>query len=168
MKKIKSRLIENKEFNKIVIRLSHEIIEKYDTYSNIALVGIRTRGEFLAKRIHQLIKNKINIDIPLGILDVTFYRDDFRTHLGSPQIKSSNLMFNVENKHIILIDDVLYTGRTIRSAMEEIFSFGRPLSISLCVFSDRGHRELPIRPDFVGKNFPTSQKEYIYLHINEV
>ncbi len=104
----------------------------------------------------------------MGILDVTFYRDDFRTNLGSPQVQSSDIMFPIENKKIILIDDVLYTGRTIRAAMDEIFSFGRPKSISLCVLSDRGHRELPIRPDFVGKNFPTSKSEYIYVHVKQV
>ena len=168
MKKIKSTLMNGTEFNSTIKRLSHEIIEYYSDLDEIAIIGICTRGEFLAKKIHQNISEISNKEIPIGVLDVTFYRDDFRTNLGSPQVKSSDIMFSIDNKKIILIDDVLYTGRTIRAAMDEIFSFGRPQSISLCVLSDRGHRELPIRPDFVGKNFPTSKSEYIYVHVEEV
>ena len=165
----KNVLMNQEEFKRTLKRLAHEIIEKYiDDLDNLAIIGIRTRGEFLAKRIHKHIIDFKKIDIPFGVLDVTFYRDDLRTNLGSPQVKSSEIMFPIENKKIILIDDVLYTGRTIRAAMDEIFSFGRPSSIGLCVLSDRGHRELPIRPDFVGKNFPTSRSEYIYVHIDEV
>ena len=168
MKKIKSRLMGEEEFQRTLKRLSHEIFENFSDMNNIALVGIRTRGEFLAKKIHAMIQKITGTKIPLGVLDVTFYRDDFRTHLGSPEVKSSEIMFPVEGKNIVLIDDVLYTGRTIRAAMDEIFAFGRPATISLCVLSDRGHRELPIRPDFVGKNYPTSQAEYIYVHVKEV
>jgi len=168
MKKVKTKLMGEEEFQRTLKRLSCEIIENYNDLNNIALIGIRTRGEFLAKKIHAIIQELTNTIIPLGVLDVTFYRDDFQTHLGSPQVKSSKLMFPVKDKNIILIDDVLYTGRTIRAAMDEVFAFGRPSSISLCVLSDRGHRELPIRPDFVGKNYPTSKVEYIYVHVNEV
>ena len=168
MKKIKSVLMNDDEFNRTLKRLAHEIIENHSDLDNIVIIGIRTRGEFLAKKINNFILEIAKKEIPMGILDVTFYRDDFRTNLGSPQVQSSDIMFPIENKKIILIDDVLYTGRTIRAAMDEIFSFGRPKSISLCVLSDRGHRELPIRPDFVGKNFPTSKSEYIYVHVKEV
>ena len=168
MKKIKSKLMSDVEFNKTIKRLAHEIVEKYEDLNGIAIIGICTRGEYLAKKIHKYILDISNIKIPIGILDVTFYRDDFRTNLGSPQVKSSNIMFPIDNKKIILIDDVLYTGRTIRAAMDEIFAYGRPQTIALCVLSDRGHRELPIRPDFVGKNFPTSKSEYIYVHVKEV
>ena len=168
MKKIKSTLMKDVEFNRTLKRLAHEIVEQYDNLNEIAIIGICTRGEFLAKKIHSYIIDITNTKIPFGILDVTFYRDDFRTNLSSPQVKSSSIMFPIENKKIILIDDVLYTGRTIRAAMDEIFAFGRPQSIALCVLSDRGHRELPIRPDFVGKNFPTSKSEYIYVHVKEV
>ena len=168
MKKIKSVLMNDDEFNRTLKRLAHEIIENHSDLDNVVIIGIRTRGEFLAKKINNFILEITKKEIPMGILDVTFYRDDFRTNLGSPQVQSSHIMFPIENKKIILIDDVLYTGRTIRAAMDEIFSFGRPKSISLCVLSDRGHRELPIRPDFVGKNFPTSKSEYIYVHMKEV
>ena len=168
MKKIKSTLMKEAEFNRTLKRLAHEIVEHYDDFSDVAIVGIRTRGEYLAKKIHRFINEISNEEIQMGILDVTFYRDDFRTNLGSPQVKSSDIMFSINDKKIILIDDVLYTGRTIRAAMDEIFAFGRPQSIALCVLSDRGHRELPIRPDFVGKNFPTSKSEYIYVHVEEV
>ena len=168
MKKIKSTLMSDIEFKSTLKRLAYEIVECYPDLNDLAIIGICTRGEFLAKKIHRHISKIANKQIPIGILDVTFYRDDFRTNLGSPQVKSSDIMFSIDNKKIILIDDVLYTGRTIRAAMDEIFSFGRPQSISLCVLSDRGHRELPIRPDFVGKNFPTSKSEYIYVHVKEV
>ena len=168
MKKIKSVLMNDDEFNRTLKRLAHEIIENHSDLDNVVIIGIRTRGEFLAKKINNFILKIAKKEIPMGILDVTFYRDDFRTNLGSPQVQSSDIMFPIENKKIILIDDVLYTGRTIRAAMDEIFSFGRPKSISLCVLSDRGHRELPIRPDFVGKNFPTSKSEYIYVHVKQV
>tara|TARA_B100000131_G_C18125331_1_gene614463 strand:+ start:1451 stop:2008 length:558 start_codon:yes stop_codon:yes gene_type:complete len=168
MKKIKSVLMNDDEFNRTLKRLAHEIIENHSDLDNVVIIGIRTRGEFLARKINNFILEIAKKEIPMGILDVTFYRDDFRTNLGSPQVQSSDIMFPIENKKIILIDDVLYTGRTIRAAMDEIFSFGRPKSISLCVLSDRGHRELPIRPDFVGKNFPTSKSEYIYVHVKEV
>ena len=168
MKKIKSVLMNDDEFNRTLKRLAHEIIENHSDLDNVVIIGIRTRGEFLARKINNFILEIAKKEIPMGILDVTFYRDDFRTNLGSPQVQSSDIMFPIENKNIILIDDVLYTGRTIRAAMDEIFSFGRPKSISLCVLSDRGHRELPIRPDFVGKNFPTSKSEYIYVHVKEV
>ncbi len=168
MKKIKSVLMNDDEFNRTLKRLAHEIIENHSDLDNVVIIGIRTRGEFLARKINNFILEIAKKEIPMGILDVTFYRDDFRTNLGSPQVQSSDIMFPIENKKIILIDDVLYTGRTIRAAMDEVFSFGRPKSISLCVLSDRGHRELPIRPDFVGKNFPTSKSEYIYVHVKEV
>ena len=134
----------------------------------MVLIGIRTRGEYLAQRLHKLIKKYAGISLPLGTLDVTFYRDDFSSNLGSPKVGPSNITFDVNNKHIILVDDVLYSGRTIRAAIEEIFSFGRPASIKLCVLIDRGHRELPIRADFIGKNYPTSINEHIHVYVEEV
>ena len=168
MDKIKTKLLDKDDIQRNLIRIAHEIIERNTTIDNLVLIGIRTRGDFLAHRIHDLINQNIGKKLPIGTLDVTFYRDDFRTNLGSPKIGASNILFDVEGKVVILIDDVLYTGRTIRSAMDEIFTYGRPKSIQLGVLVDRGHRELPIRPDYVGKNFPTSTNEHIYVHLKDV
>ena len=168
MNKIKAKLSGKKEIARSLTRLAHEIIEKNDDLSRIAIVGIRTRGDFLAKRLHSQIEKLADIEIPIGTLDVTFHRDDFRTNLGSPKVGASHILFEVDGKNIILIDDVLYTGRTIRAAMDELFSFGRPSSIKLGVLVDRGHRELPIKADYVGKNFPTSTNQSIQVHLSEI
>ncbi|MFQ6611158.1 MAG: bifunctional pyr operon transcriptional regulator/uracil phosphoribosyltransferase PyrR [Fidelibacterota bacterium] len=168
MKSIKSKLMDEQRIHRTLTRLSHEIIEQNSDLSKVALVGIRTRGEFLARRIHKLIKDITNYNLKQGFQDVTFYRDDFRTNLGTPQVKSSEILFSLDDVHAILVDDVLYTGRTIRAAMGELFDFGRPASVQLCVLVDRGHRELPIRADFVGKNYPTSLQEHIHVHVKEV
>ena len=168
MKNIKARLLGKKEIERSLMRLAHEINEKNDDLSQIAIVGIRTRGDYLAQRLHALIERLSNTNIDLGTLDVTFYRDDFRTNLGSPKVGASNLLFELDGKNIILIDDVLYTGRTIRAAMDEIFAYGRPAKIQLGILVDRGHRELPIRADYIGKNYPTSLNEHIHVHVEEV
>ncbi|MBC8213297.1 MAG: bifunctional pyr operon transcriptional regulator/uracil phosphoribosyltransferase PyrR [Candidatus Marinimicrobia bacterium] len=168
MKLIKSKLMEESHMKRTLIRLSHEIIENNPDLENVALIGIRTRGEFLAKRIRSLIEDISKEKMKYGTLDVTFYRDDFKTNLGSPQVQSSEVLFSLDDINVILIDDVLYTGRTIRAAMDELFSFGRPASIQLCVLVDRGHRELPVKADFIGKNYPTSLREHIHVHVNEV
>tara|TARA_B100000029_G_C17286357_1_gene855364 strand:+ start:101 stop:652 length:552 start_codon:yes stop_codon:yes gene_type:complete len=166
-KKIKVNLLDEKQIQKTLIRLSHEIIEKNSNLENLAIVGIRTRGDIIAKRIHSIIKDISKVNVEKGTLDVTFYRDDFKTNLGSPKVGPSDILFNVDKKNIILIDDVLYTGRTIRAAMEEIFSLGRPKKIQLGVLIDRGHRELPIKPNYIGKNYPTSFNEHIHVYLNE-
>ena len=168
MTKVEKKLLDSSEISKMILRLSHEIIESQDDLDSIAIIGIRTRGEIIAKRIISNIEKHYNKNIDIGILDVTFYRDDFSENLGSPKVGPSSIPFNVNNKNIILIDDVLYTGRTIRAAMDEIFSFGRPASIKLGVLVDRGHRELPIKADFIGKNFPTSNHEHIHVLVDEV
>lgn len=168
MSNIKAKLSNSSEIERSIIRISHEIIEKNNDLSNIAIVGIRTRGDYLANRIHKLIQKFSKINILKGTIDVTFHRDDFRTNLGSPKVGVSNLLFEVEEKNIILIDDVIYTGRTIRAAMDEVFSYGRPSTIQLGVLVDRGHKELPIRPDYIGKNYPTSINEHIFVHVKEV
>jgi pyrimidine operon attenuation protein / uracil phosphoribosyltransferase len=168
MKKIKARLLDQNRIQKTLTRLSHEIIENNPDLNNIAIVGIRTRGEFLAKRVHKQIEQISGQKIDIGTLDVTFYRDDFRTNLGHPEVKPSEILFKIDEINIILIDDVLYSGRTIRAAMDELFSFGRPASIQLCVLVDRGHREIPIRADYVGKNYPTSSSQHIHVHVDEV
>tara|TARA_Y100000996_G_scaffold82172_1_gene56431 strand:+ start:13246 stop:13782 length:537 start_codon:yes stop_codon:yes gene_type:complete len=164
----KVKLLDKDDINSIVKRLSFEILDKNKMIDNLAIVGIRTRGEVLANRIHKFILDEKNINLKLGILDVTFYRDDFRTNLGSPKIGPSNITFDVNNITVVLVDDVLYTGRTIRAAMDEIFSFGRPKRIQLCTLVDRGHRELPIKSDYVGKNYPTKLNEHVYVHLKEI
>ena len=168
MNKLKATLLTKTGLNRVLIRLSHEIMEKHTSIENLALIGIRTRGEIIAKRIFKNIDSLYNEKIYFGTLDVTFYRDDFSSNLGSPKVGPSEFTFDVNNKHIILVDDVLYSGRTIRAAIEEIFSFGRPASIKLCVLVDRGHRELPIRADFIGKNYPTSINEHIHVYVQEI
>ena len=168
MSKIKTKLLDKAEISKMILRLSHEIVENHQILDSIAIIGIRTRGEIIARRIAENIQNHYNKQVDLGVLDVTFYRDDFSENLGSPKVGPSDIKFNISNRSIILIDDVLYTGRTIRAAMDEIFSFGRPSSIQLGVLVDRGHRELPIKADFIGKNFPTSDNEHIHVLVDEV
>ena len=168
MNKIKAKLSGKKDVARSLTRIAHEIIEKNDNLSETAIVGIRTRGDFLAKRLHAQIEKISGIEIPIGTLDVAFHRDDFRTNLGSPKVGASQILFKVEGKNIIIIDDVLYTGRTIRAAMDEIFTYGRPASIQLGILVDRGHKELPIRADYVGKNYPTSMNEHIHVHVEEV
>ena len=168
MKTVKATLLKEKDIARKLVRLAHEIIENNADLSNIAIVGIRTRGEILAQRMVEHIREISGDDVSQGTIDVTFYRDDFRTNLGSPKIGSSSILFEVDGKDVILVDDVLYSGRTIRAAMDDLFSFGRPSSVQLAVLVDRGHRELPIKADYVGKNYPTSLNEHIHVHVNEV
>ena len=168
MDNIKAKLLGKDQIERTLTRIAHEIVEKNKVLKNIAVIGIITRGDHLAKRLHILIEKISNINIPIGTLDVTFHRDDFRTNIGIPKVGVSNILFEVDGKDVILIDDVLYTGRTIRAAMDEVFTYGRPNSIQLGVLVDRGHKELPIRADYIGKNYPTSLNEHIYVHLNEV
>ena len=168
MKKIKAYLQNESDLKRTLMRIAHEIIEKNPDLNDIAIVGIRTRGEIIAQRITELIRKITNIEIANGTIDVTFYRDDFKTNFDSPKVGPTDIKFDVSGKNIILIDDVLYTGRTIKAAMDEIFSYGRPASIQLGVLIDRGHRELPIKTDYVGKNYPTSIDEHIHVHIKEI
>jgi pyrimidine operon attenuation protein/uracil phosphoribosyltransferase len=166
--KIKSKIADKEGLDRILTRISHEILEKNKGSKNLVLIGMRTRGEFLAKRIQQKIKTIDNGEIPLGILDVTLYRDDFRTRIKQPEVSVSDITFDLRDKNVILADDVLYTGRTVRSALNAIMDLGRPSSIQLFILVDRGHRELPIRADYVGKNIPTSQNEEIKVRLAEV
>ena len=167
-KKDKATLLDKKQINKTLIRLAHEIIEKNSNLDNVAIIGIRTRGDIIANRLCSIIKEITGSSLNLGSIDVTFYRDDFETNLGSPKIGPSEILFNINKKNVILIDDVLYTGRTIRAAMEELFSLGRPDKIQLAVLIDRGHRELPIKANYIGKNYPTSFNEHIHVYVDEV
>jgi pyrimidine operon attenuation protein/uracil phosphoribosyltransferase len=165
--KIKSNIIDKEGFNRIITRISHEILEQNKGSHNLVLIGMRTRGEFIAKRIKEKIKEIDGVELPFGVLDVTLYRDDFRTRMKQPEVSVSDITFDINEKDIILIDDVLYTGRTVRSALNALMDLGRPSSIQLCILIDRGHRELPIRADYVGKNVPTSLNEEIKVKMEE-
>jgi pyrimidine operon attenuation protein/uracil phosphoribosyltransferase len=164
---IKAKIIDEEGFNRTITRLAHEILERNKGSKNLVLIGMRTRGEFLAERIRDKI-TEIDKSTPnYGVLDVTLYRDDFRTRLKQPEISVTNITFDMNDRDIILIDDVLYTGRTVRAALDALMDLGRPNTIQLCVLVDRGHRELPIRADFVGKNIPTSINEEVKVRIKE-
>ncbi|RPI70198.1 MAG: bifunctional pyr operon transcriptional regulator/uracil phosphoribosyltransferase PyrR [Ignavibacteriales bacterium] len=165
---VKAKIIDDQNFQRVISRISHEILEKNKGSKTLVLLGMRTRGEFLARRILSKIKEIEGIDIPFGVLDVTLYRDDFRTRLKQPQVSVSDITFDLTEKDIILVDDVLYTGRTVRSAMNAIMDMGRPATIQLVVLVDRGHRELPIKADYVGKNVPTSVDEEIKVKMKEI
>jgi len=148
-------------------RMAHEVIEANQGTDNLVLLGIQRRGVPLARRLGESIKQVEGTDIPSGALDITFYRDDLSKLGPTPQVASTEMPFDVNEKIIILVDDVLYTGRTVRAALDVIMDWGRPQAIRLAVLVDRGHRELPIRPDFVGKNVPTSQREIIKVKLQE-
>jgi len=151
-----------------VTRLAHEIVEKNGGAGEVVLIGIRTRGEPLAERLQSLITGHTGHEIQLGALDITFHRDDFRDRLVVPQIEGTHIDFSLDDKIVVLVDDVLYTGRTVRSAMEALMAFGRPKKIQLAVLVDRGHRELPIKADYVGKNIPTNEGEHVNVMLKEV
>ena len=165
---IKAQIISKRDMNRIITRLSHEILEKNRGVENLVIIGLHTRGAYLAKRISNKIKEIESEEVPTGFLDVTLYRDDFRTRLKQPAVEVTNIPFDIDEKNIVLVDDVLYTGRTIRAALDALMDFGRPARIYLAILVDRGHRELPIKADFVGKNIPTSIGEEIRVKIEEV
>lgn len=149
-------------------RFAHQFIEPYDDVSNLTIVGMQTRGVYIAKRVQQHIKTEFDLNIPLGVLDVTFYRDDFRSKMKMPEVKVTEIPFDLYGKDVILVDDVLYTGRTVRAAMEALMSYGRPRSIKFCCMIDRGHRELPITSDYIGATIPTHKNEEVRVFFADV
>lgn len=151
-----------------ILRVSHEIIERNKGVEDLALVGIRTRGVPLAERLSSALKDIEGEKVPVGILDITLYRDDLTAIALQPLVRSTEMPFRVSEKRIILVDDVLYTGRTVRAAMDALIDLGRPKWIQLAVLIDRGHRELPIRADYIGKSIPTSRKEIVSVRLNEI
>jgi len=165
--KIKARVMKGDDIRRAVTRIAHEILEKNGGVNGLAVIGIQTRGAFLARRVADAIARIEDHDIPVGILDITLYRDDLQTVAEQPVVNESDIPFDVQGKTIVLVDDVLYTGRTVRAALDEIIDFGRPRSVQLAVLVDRGHRELPIRADYVGKNVPTSSSELISVKMSE-
>src|SRR5712691_5995365 len=156
------------EIRRAAIRISHEIVEKQAGTAGLALVGIQRRGVPLARRIAVAIAENEGVSIPVGALDITFYRDDLSLVAAQPIVKGTELPFDLNGVTVVLVDDVLYTGRTIRAAMDALVDFGRPQAIRLAVLVDRGHRELPIRADHVGKNVPTSREEVVRVHLEEI
>ena len=156
-----------KDISRAITRITHEILEKNKGASNLALVGIHTRGVALAQRIKNKINTIENAEIDFGVIDITLYRDDLASGKINTVVEKTNIPFQLDGKQIVLIDDVLFTGRTIRSAIDALIDFGRPSTIQLGVLIDRGHRELPIRPDYVGKNIPTSRNSRVQVLLNE-
>jgi len=167
-------LLDSEGLARTLSRIAHELIEANPDHSRVALVGIQTRGVPLAHRLRRLVEERAGVAPVLGAVDITFYRDDVQVRGGDaprhaqPVVRSTALDFPLEGKTVVLVDDVLYTGRTIRAAIEALFDYGRPERIQLAVLVDRGHRELPIRPDYVGKNFPTHREERIQVQLVEV
>lgn len=165
--KIKAKIMDDKKILRALNRLAMEIIERNKDLGNIVIIGIRTRGVHLAYRLAKIIKGLEDVDIPVGILDITLYRDDLSLLGPQPIVKKTEINFPVDDKDIVLVDDVLFTGRTVRAAMDSIIDLGRPKTIQLAVLIDRGHRELPIRADYVGKILPTSRRELVNVMLKE-
>ena len=163
----KAKIIDKEGIKKAIKRIAHEILEQTEEKELIGVIGIKYRGAFLAERVAREIKNITKRDVPLGALDITLYRDDLTQVAEQPIVHSTEIDFNIEGKVIVLVDDVLFTGRTVRCALDELIDFGRPRQIQLAVLIDRGHRELPIRPDYVGKNVPTSLNELVEVRLEE-
>lgn len=165
--KEKARIMDKNGLMRTLTRMAHEILEKNKGTKDLVIVGIRTRGAHLAFRLAELMEKIDGHKPPVGILDITLYRDDLSSIAQQPVVHKTEIDFDIQDKKVILVDDVLYTGRTVRAALDELIDFGRPLFIQLAVLVDRGHRELPIRADYVGKNIPTSVKETVQVRLEE-
>ena len=156
------------DMRRTLVRVAHEVVERVDEPQLLALVGIHRRGAILAARLQRLLGELLRAEVPLGDLDISFYRDDLSRRADAPVINASHLDFGVDGRTVVIVDDVLYTGRTVRAALEALFDYGRPARVQLAVLADRGHRELPIRPDYVGKNLPTSRRERVEVRLAEL
>ncbi|MFA5311638.1 MAG: bifunctional pyr operon transcriptional regulator/uracil phosphoribosyltransferase PyrR [Candidatus Omnitrophota bacterium] len=165
--KEKAKILDQEAITRAITRIAHEILEKNKGTQELCLIGIRNRGVYLARRLGQFIKKIEGADVLTGALDITLYRDDLALASGQPLVRKTEIDFDINNKIIILVDDVLYTGRTIRAALDALIDFGRPKAIQLAVLVDRGHRELPIRADYSGKNIPTAKSEAIEVRLLE-
>jgi pyrimidine operon attenuation protein/uracil phosphoribosyltransferase len=159
-------VLDEDDVRRTLVRIAHEVVEK-NPDGQIALVGIHRRGAHLATRLHRLVSDLLERELPAGEIDIAFYRDDLATR-EAPEVRSSHLPFRLEEHTVVLVDDVLYTGRTVRAAIDALFDYGRPARIQLAVLADRGHRELPIRPDYVGKNLPTHRSERVNVRVAEL
>jgi pyrimidine operon attenuation protein / uracil phosphoribosyltransferase len=161
-------VLHEEDIRRALTRIAHEIIERNPDDPPPAIVGIHRRGAMLARRLHDQLGQLLDGDVPLGDLDIGFYRDDVATRLRAPVLHASHIDFDVTGLTLVIVDDVLFTGRTVRAAIEALFAYGRPERVQLAVLVDRGHRELPIRPDYVGKNLPTSRAEHVHVRIREL
>ena len=166
--KVKKELIDASAMSRAITRIAHEILEKNKGTEDLVLIGIRTRGVPLAERLAARIEEIEGQKLPTGILDITLYRDDLSTVAQQPIVHRTEIPFDITGKKVVLVDDVLYTGRTVRAALDALIDLGRPLQIQLAIMIDRGHRELPIRADFVGKNLPTSKTEVVDVNLKEI
>ncbi len=164
----KAKIMDKEAIKRALRRIAHEIVERNKGIGNVVLIGIRRRGVPLAQRLQKILKEIEGVEVPVGSLDITLYRDDLNLRLDQPQVGKTDINFSMENKDVVLVDDVLYTGRTVRSALDALMDIGRPKTVQLAVLIDRGHRELPIRADYVGKNVPTSRKEQIEVRLEEI
>ena len=168
------QLLDDEAMAKALSRIAHEIIERTDQLESVALVGIQSRGAPLASRLRRLVEERSGVSLPVGALDITFHRDDVHVRDGGrppgrqPVVRATSIAFPIEGMTVVLVDDVLYTGRTIRAAIDALLEYGRPARVQLAVLVDRGHRELPIRPDYVGKNLPTGRDERIQVELMEI
>ena len=160
-------VLDEDDIRRTLVRIAHEVVEK-NNGRPVALVGIHRRGAYLANRLHQLVCDLLDQEVPLGDIDIAFYRDDISSRRPDPHVNASNLDFPLEDYTVVLVDDVLYTGRTVRAAIEALFDYGRPARVQLAVLADRGHRELPLRPDYVGKNLPTARSQRVNVRVEEV
>jgi len=161
-------VLDGEDIRRVLTRVAHEIVENGGEPEQLALVGIHTRGAVLAARLRELLSELHAIEVPLGDIDIAFYRDDVTLRSGSPIVHSTHLDFDIDGRTIVIVDDVLFTGRTVRAAIEALFDYGRPKRVQLAVLADRGHRELPFRPDYVGKNLPTARSERVYVRVTEL
>jgi pyrimidine operon attenuation protein / uracil phosphoribosyltransferase len=163
-------LMDSERMGRSLTRIAHEIVERNRGVGDLALVGVRTRGVPIARRLAASLREITGTDVPTGALDITLYRDDLMKSAVGPQpiVRRTEIPFSIDGRHIVLVDDVLYTGRTIRAALDALIDFGRPSTIQLVVLVDRGHRELPIKADYVGKNVPTSHRETIHVRLAEI
>jgi pyrimidine operon attenuation protein/uracil phosphoribosyltransferase len=161
-------VLDRDDMRRTLVRIAHEIVEKNADPQLLAVVGIHRRGAVLAARIVQLLGDLLELEVPLGQLDISFYRDDVALRGDQPVVHASSVGFELEGRTVVIVDDVLFTGRTVRAAIEALFDYGRPAKVQLAVLADRGHRELPIRPDYVGKNLPTSRSERVNVTVQEL
>jgi pyrimidine operon attenuation protein/uracil phosphoribosyltransferase len=159
-------VLDGDDIRRTLVRIAHEIVEK-NADGDVALVGIHRRGAHLATRLHRLVSDLLEREVPRGDIDIAFYRDDLATH-SSPVVHASEVPFRLEDHTVVLVDDVLFTGRTVRAGIDALFDYGRPARVQLAVLADRGHRELPIRPDYVGKNLPTARAERVNVRVEEL